>query len=691
MATAAFTACDENGVNKLLGHTFDTPHNVPPFEDIRYRDYVPAIQEALKEVDQTVSLIVSNRSEATFENTIVPFDRRNEHLAVVEGIFFNISETENCDTLTVIAETILPQINDAEAAIYTNKALFSRIKHVYDNRSSLDTVQQRVVDKYYKAFVRNGALLSQADQDRLRELNNKISLLTLQFNNNKLEETNDYKLVIDTVADLSGLPESLVSAAAEAAQKAGLPGKWVFTLHNASIMPFLQYSDRHELRKQIYDAYIARGTRGNAHDNRQIILDIVKLRAQRAAILGYKSHAHYVIEENMAATPEAVDSFLTDLWKSALVKAKSELNEMKNFAWRYDHTTTIESCDWSYWAEKLRKAKYDVEERVLSEYFALENVQQGLFDVVNKLYGLTLKRIDDIPHYNAEDNSVYEVFEADGSYLGLVYFDFHPRSTKSSGAWCTSFRDALDNFDGSRTPAQVSVCYNFTKPTADAPALLTYDEVQTMYHEFGHALHSLFSTGKYRATCGNVPRDYVEMPSQILENWSRDPEVMKSYAKHYKTGEVIPDELIAKLQNVGTFNQGFATVEYIAASLLDLRWHMLTADDNVTSVEDFEKQFVEESGLIAEIEPRYHSTYFSHIFGGGYSAGYYVYMWAELIDADAFSAFKESGDLFNPALTAPFRKYCLSEIGNDDTMTQYVRFRGQRPSINALLARRGLK
>lgn len=688
-ATTLLSSCDETGTNQLLETTFNTPHNVPPFEQIRYRDYVPAIEDELQRVNQTIELICSNRSEATFENTIIPFDRRNLRLDKLQNIFFNLKEVENCDTMSVLAEELLPLLSTASDDIYMNKQLFNRIKHVYDNRAQLDSIQQRVTEKYYKDFVRNGALLTDNDQATLREYNKQIALLTLKFGDNILNETNNYKLIIDSVADLSGLPESIVSTAAQRATNAGLNGKWLFTLHNASIMPFLQYSDNHELRKQIYIAYTNRANNNNAFDNKENLIKIANLRAKRAKLLGYKTHAHYVIENNMAQTPEVVDSFMTDLWKAALRKAKNELFEMKQFAYKYNKTTTIEACDWAYWAEKVRKSKYDIEEKEISEYFVLENVMSGMFDVAEKLYGLTFRKAENMPLYNTSDNVVYEAYEGNDKYVGLIYFDFFPRASKSAGAWCTTFQSALDNFDGTRNEAQVSIVYNFTSPTANAPALLTFDEVQTMFHEFGHALHALFSTGQYVATCGAVPNDYVEMPSQIMENWAAEPEVLKSFARHYRTGDTIPDELIEKLKRASTWNQGFATVEYIATALLDLKWHTITADKLVSDATEFEKEALDAIELIPEIGPRYHSTYLAHSFNGGYDAGYYVYMWAELLDADAFSMFKESGDIFNAELAQKFRKYCLSKIGNDETMKQYVRFRGQKPTAEPLIERRG--
>lgn len=690
-SSALLAACENSDQNILKNKTFDTPYGVVPFDQIKNSDYVPAFEAAIADVDKTIQLIAGNRNEPTFENTIIPFDRREEHLRVLTNLFFNLSETERCDTMVTLAETIMPMLNKASDDVYMNKELFERIKAVYDSRASLDSIQQRVTELYYNDFVRHGALLSEADQATLRDYNNQISLLSLKFGTNMLEETNQsYRLVIDTVADLAGLPENVITAAAERAEKEGLKGKWLFTLHNASLIPFLQYSDRRDLRKAMFDAYCTRANHDDERDNKQNVLQLASLRAKRAKLLGYANHAQYVIAENMAATPEAADSLLQMIWAPALKKAKAELKELKDFAWRYNYTTEIEASDWWYWTEKLRKFKFDLEEKEVSEYFVLENVQKGMFDVANKLYGITFKKVDDVPHYNA-DNVVYEVSEADGTYLGLIYFDWHPRSTKSGGAWCTYYQEPLDNFDGSRTPCIASIVCNFTTPTADTPALLSTDEVQTMFHEFGHSLQFLFTKGQYRRTAGVVPNDYVEMPSQIMEHWALEPEVLRSFAKHYKTGEVIPDKLIEKIERTRTFNQGFATTELTAAALLDLKWHTLSASDNVTDVNEFEAKAMNEIGLINEIRPRYRSTYFAHIFDGGYSADYYVYLWAELLDCDAYSAFKESGDIFNKDLADSFRKNCLSEVGNDTPTNQYLKFRGRKPIVDYLLKNRGLE
>lgn len=689
--TALVCGCSDS--NPLNSHSFDTKHDVPPFNEIYVSHFKPAIVNAINEADQAIQLITSNRNEPTFENTIIPFDRRNEHLDRVCNIFFNLTEAEKTDSIVEAAEEIMPIISAANDDVYMNAELFARIKHVYDNRESanLDSTQRRVVELYYKDFVRSGATLDATKQKELREINQKLSLLSLTFGNNKIAETNNsYSLVIDTISDLAGLPDDIIQSAAEAAEKAGKKGKWLFTLHKASFIPFLMYADNAKLRNEIYTAYSKIANNGGEHDNKNVLLEIVKLRAKKAQILGYKTYAHYAIEENMAATPEAADSLLNLLWQPALKRAQAELSELKTFAYRYNRTTEITAADWWYWSEKLRKQKYGIDETTISEYFVRSNVRDAMFNVANKLYGITLRKADDIPVYDDNDCDVYEVFEANGDYLGLVYFDWFTRATKSSGAWHSVFGSVLENFDGSRTFDQSTIVYNFPHPTADHDALLSWDDVQTMFHEFGHGLHSLFTRGFYRRTAGNVPYDFVEMPSQLLEHWALEPEVIRTYARHYKTGEVMPDETITKLVESATFNQGFAMTELLAAAILDLRWHSLTTADNITNVEEFEQKAMDEIGLIKEILPRYKSTYFSHIFDGGYAAGYYVYVWSSLLDCDAFAAWKESGDIFNQEVSARFRNFCLAYGGEDDPMKQYIRFRGQKPDINYLLTFRGL-
>lgn len=691
MGVALLSGCSSS-VNPLLDKEFDTPFNLPPFEQIQNNNYVPAFEAAIRESNEAIALIVQNSAEPTFENTIVPFDRCGLHLSRVSSIFFNLMETDVTDTMNVMAETILPMLSAHDDDIAFNDGLFKRIKHVYDNRAAagLDSVQMRVLELYYKDFIRGGALLGKAAKDRLREINAKLSLLSHTFGSNLLAETNDsFRLVIDSVADLAGLPDNLVAAAASKAEELGLKGKWVFTLHNASIMPFLQNSERHDLRKSIFEAYCRRGRNGGEHDNRDIVRQIVALRIEKAQLLGYQSYAHYAVEENMAATPEAVDSFLAKVWTPALNKAKDELAAIRKFAYKQAKVLDIEACDWWYWAEKLRKAQYDVDEAELSQYLELNGVRDGMFTTATRLYGVTFSLLKNVPLYNKDDNEVWQVTDSDGQSLGVVYFDWHPRGTKGGGAWCTTFRNPLDNPDGSHTQGQVSVVCNFTKGAQGQPDLLTYDEYLTMFHEFGHALQSLFTKGRYVRTAGNLPGDYVEMPSQINEEWAADSSVIKSFARHYQTGAVIPDAILEKLRRASNFNQGFASTEYLAASLLDMRWHLLTDKDNVPDVDAFEKKVFSEIGLIAEIESRYHTTYFAHIFDGGYAAGYYDYEWSEMLVCDAFAAFKESGDIFNRQLADKFRKFCLGEVGDGDLMSQYVLFRGRRPDMSYLMRHRG--
>ncbi len=693
MATSLSLAACESGVNPLICKQFDTPYNLPPFGQWNYSDFVPAIDVELAKIDECIALITTNRNAPTFENTIMPFDRRNERLNVLESIVLNLRESDACDSINIVAEEILPKLTEADDDVYMNAALFERIKNVYENRheSGLDSAQIRVTELYYRDFVRHGALLNEVDQAKLRDYNQQLSLLSLQFSNNLLAETNDFKLVIDTVLDLKGLPENVVAAAAERAKSQGLEGKWLFTTQKAEMIPFLQYAENQSLRKTLYDAYCARGNNGNANDNKEIVLKMTSIRAKRAALLGYKSHAHYVIEENMAATPEAVDTFLMDLWDSALRKAKQELQELRIYAGRINWANRVEASDWWYWSERLRKAKYDLDENEISAYLSLDNVLSGLFDVANRLYNIKLTKVDDAPLYNASDNVVYRVDDADGQYIGVVYFDFHPRASKGAGAWCTTFQEPIDQADGTRTMPQISIVCNVASPTSDTQSLINFDDAETISHEFGHALHTLFTRGKYRRTAGVVPRDYVEMPSQFMEHWVKEPDVLRSFARHFQTGEVMPDALVERIQNAATFNQGFMTVEYLAAAILDLKWHMISADENITDVDEFERKVLDEIGLIPEIAPRYRTTYFAHSFNFDYSAAYYVYVWSELLDCDAYSVFKTSGDIFSAEIAARFRQECLAEAGNSDPMTQYVKFRGQRPNIDWLLLQRGLK
>ena len=691
-AAIALAACDEkkSDVNPFSSE-FSTPFQVPPFDKIDTSHYLPAFIEGIKQHDAEIALIADDNSPATFENTILPFDKSGKMLKRVSKVFYNIVEAHSNEHLQAIAEKVSPMVSKHNDDIAMNAKLFSRIKTVYENRntSNLDQQQIRVVEKYYRDFERQGANLSKDDQDKLRKINEDLSMLNLKFGDNLLAETNkNFKLLIENKSDLEGLPDDAVSAAAEAAEKDGQKGKWVFTLAKPSLIPFLQYAKNRELREKIYRGYFMRGNNNNANDNKKILADIVKLRAEKARLLGFENIASYIIDDNMAKTPAAVDAFLSKLMTAALPVAKAELVEMQKIADSEGAGFKLQSWDWWYYAEKLRKQKYDLDENELKPYFSLENVRNGMFTVAQKLYGITFTKVTNLPVYQ-KDVETFEVKEADGSHLGILYLDYYPRAEKRGGAWCTDFQSAgWEN--GKKIDPVISVVCNFTPPTGDLPALLNWDETSTLFHEFGHALHGLFTSGKYNRTAGNVPQDYVELPSQVMENWAGEPEVLKMYAKHYKTGEIIPDVLINKIVKSGLFNQGFVTVEYLAASILDLDYHKL-AEPAVVDVEKFEKDAMAKVGLIEEIIPRYRSTYFAHIFSGGYAAGYYVYMWAAVLDADAFDYFKQSGDIFNQDLAAKFRKHCLSECGDDEGMTQYKKFRGQEPSLDPLLVRRGLK
>ena len=630
-----------------------------------------------------------NSETPTFENTIWAYDKSGEQLGKVGGVFFNMMECMSDDELLQIAEEVMPMMSAHGDDIAMNPVLFEKIKYVYDHRAemNLDDQQNRVVEKYYNDFIRRGANLNEEDQAKLREINERLSILSLQFGNNLLKENSNFKLVIDNEKDLAGLPQSSIDAAAEQAKKDGMEGIWAFTLSKPSLIPFLTYSDNSMLRDEIYNAYYNRCDNNNEYDNKAIIKEMLALRLQKAQLFGFDNYANYVLDVNMAKDDKTVDKFLNGIFNSANELAKKELCEMQELA-----PAKIQRSDWWYYAEQLRKAKYDFDENQIRPYLSLDNVRNGMFMAANKLYGVTFEKRNDIPVY-FEGVETYEVKDFDGSTLGLLYLDFYPRESKSSGAWCTSFREGGYDINGVWHPALIQLVMNFTPASGDAPALLDWDETETMWHEFGHSLHSFFSKGRYSRTCGNVPHDYVELPSQIMENWAAEPEVIRMYAKHYKTGEVMPDSLIEKLENSALFNQGFNTTELIAASILDMKYHELT-DINVINnldVDEFERQQMNAIGLIREIQPRYRSTNFSHVFSGGYSAGYYAYTWAEVLDKDAFNFFKESGDLFNPELAKSFRINCLQECGNDEGMVQYKKFRGQEPSIEPYLKARGLK
>ena len=670
---------------------YQTPFKVVPFDLVKTEHYMPAFEAGMKEQLEEIDAIVNNPETPTFQNTILPFDKSGETLDRVSNVFFNILECNSDDELLALAEQVMPMLSKHGDAISMNPKLFERIDYVYQHRDEmgLDDQQIRVVEKYHQDFVRSGAALDDEKKAELSQINEQLSTLSLQFGNNLLKENSGYKLVIENEADLAGLPQGSIDAAAQQAKADGMEGKWVFTLSKPSLIPFLQYADNRDLRQQMYTAYYNRGDNGNEYDNKELIKQMLQLRQQKARLLGYDNHANFVLAINMAHDAATVDKFLEDIFNPAQQLAKRELAEMQAIADKEGAGFKLQGWDWWYYAEKLRKEKYDFDENQIKPFLTVDNVRNGMFEAANKLYGVTFTLNNNLPVYYPGVET-YEVKEANGDFLGILYLDYYPRASKSGGAWCTSFREAGHDINGNKVYPLVSLVMNFTPPTESTPALLTWDETETMWHEFGHSLHAFFSDGLYSRTCGNVPHDFVELPSQIMENWVAEPEVIRMYAKHYQTGEVMPDSLIQKIENSALFNQGFMTTELIAASILDMKFHELTNIENL-DVDAFEKQQMDAIHLMPEILPRYRATNFSHIFNGGYSAGYYGYTWAEVLDKDAFNYFKTSGNLFNPEIAAAFRQHCLQDGGNDEGMVQYRKFRGQDPDNEPYLRARGLK
>ncbi|HOL71899.1 MAG TPA: M3 family metallopeptidase [Bryobacteraceae bacterium] len=676
-----------NAQSNPLLREWNTPFGVPPFNEIADEHFLPALKAGIDEQRREVQAISANPEPPTFANTIEALDASGELLDKVYAVFSNLTSAETNDRLQEVARQVAPMRAALQDDILLDQRLFARVKAVWEKRDelNLNAEQRKLLEETYKDFVRGGANLSEDHKKRFREINAELSVLSVRFGDNLLKETNAYQLVIEDKADLAGLPEAIVSAAAEAARAAGQPGKWVFTLHAPSIWPFLSYAENRELRRQIFTAYIKRGDNGNEYDNKQILARIAALRAERAKLLGYPTYAHYALEERMAKEPAQVYGLLNQLWEPALKVARREAAELQKLIDEQGGNHKLEPWDWRYYAERIKQARYKLDEDQLREYFPLDNVLKGAFYVANRLYGLTFTERMDIPKYHPEVRT-FEVKDVDGSHLGLFFTDYHPRPGKRGGAWSSRYRGQYHKDGKDVRPIVVNVC-NFTRPSAGRPALLNQEEVETLFHEFGHALHSLLSRIHYRSL-STVPRDFVELPSQIMENWAFEPEVLKVYARHYKTGEVIPQDLVKKIQDSKKFNQGFATVEYLAASLLDMDWHTITGE--APDAAAFEKASLEKMRMMPEIVVRYRSPYFQHIFSGGYAAGYYSYIWSEVLDSDAFQAFKEKG-LFDKATAAAFRKEILERGGTGDAMEMYKRFRGRAPSVEPLLERRGLK
>ena len=689
-----FISCNRNNNEKQMNDNpllteWNTPYGVPPFNLIKTEHYLPAYNEAMKMHNAEIEAIVNSKEEPDFNNTIAALDYSGELLIRVDNVFENVNEANTNPEMQKIAKEVAPLLSAHYDNIWLNDKLFARVKAVNDIKEALNltTEQQMLLKKVYDNFVRGGANLPADQKAEFRKINEQLSLLSINFGENLLAETNDFTLVIEDEKDLSGLPESVKATAAETAKEQGLEGKWVFTLQKPSLIPFITYAENRENREYLFKGYIERGNNNNEHDNKAIVSEIVNLRLRRANMLGYDTHADYVLDNNMAKTPDKVYGLIESLMDAGLVVAKQEVKDLQALIDKEGENFKLEPWDWWYYTEKLKKEKYAFDDETLRPYFVLENVQKGLFTVANKLYGLQLTERTDLPVYHP-DVKVYEVKEADGSVIGILYMDFFPRESKRGGAWMTSFRKQYKK-DGENVIPVIQTVFNFTKPTGDKPSLLSFDEASTMFHEFGHGLHGLLSNCTYISLSGTaVPRDFVELPSQIMENWAAEPEVLKMYALNYKTGEPIPDELIEKMKNAGHFNQGFITVEFMSAALLDMDWHTITEQKNY-DVTEFENASLEKMHMIPEIVVRYRSTYFAHIFSGGYSSGYYSYAWAEVLDADAFEAFKENG-IFDQATARAFRENILSMGGTDDPMKLYVQFRGREPKTEAMLKRKGL-
>lgn len=687
LAAALFAGCKQKPAVDSSNPFFTewtTPFGVPPFEKIMARHYVPAFEQGMKEGRADIQKLLKNKEKPTFENTIVAFDRAGELLSKVSAVFFAQSSANTSDSLQKIEMDMSPVLSAYRDEIMLNPDLFAKVKSVYDNQAefNLNPEQKFLLENLYMGFVRNGANLSKQDQDTLKSMNQKLSVLSVKFSQDVLAETNNYKLYVDKEG-LAGLPESIVASAAETAKSSGQEGKWAFTTQRPSIFPFMTYSTNRQLRNEIYKAYTNRANNGNEYDNNKVLAQIVKIRAERAKLLGYKSHSALTLEPRMAKNPENVFSLLNTLWEKAIPIAKDEVAEMQKIIDREGGKFKLEASDWWYYAEKLRKEKYDLNDAELRPYFKLDNVREGLFSVANKLFGITFSPIAGcpLPH---PDAMAFEVKDNDGSHLGVLYMDFYPRDSKQQGAWCGGYR-SYHVVDNKGVTPVVTTVFNFTRPNGDQPALLSVEETSTMYHEFGHALDALFNKSTYNGT--NIAWDFVELPSQLMEHWCMQPEVLNMYAKHYQTNEPIPAKLVEKIEKSGYFNQGFETVEYLAAALLDMKYHTLEAPAEV-DVQSFEKDYLNSIGLIPEIVARYRSTYFLHI-AGGYDSGYYSYIWAAVLDNDAFEAFREKG-IFDKATAESYRKNILEKNGTMDAMQMFVNFRGRQPVIEPLLKDRGL-
>ena len=691
LAALGLSACQQKETNPLLAD-WNAPFGVPPFEQIKVEHYMPAIEEGMRQQKAEIDAIVNNTAAPDFENTILAYDNSGKLLSRIMPVFSGINGANTTPDMQKIERELSPKMTAHYDDIRLNEGLFNRVKAVYEQREQLglDALQLRLVEEMYKGFVRSGANLDPAKKEELRRLNTEIANLQTTFGQNMLAETAAYQLIIDKEADLAGLPETVIATAAGRATKAGMEGKWLFGLDNPSVMPFLQYADNRDFRRQIQQAYLNRANNGNANDSKEIVRQLVTLRLQKAQLMGYPDFAAMVLEDRMSKNSANVYDLLDKLWTPTMKVAKQEAAELQKMMNAGGVAGTLEASDWSYYSEKVKNAKYALDEEMLRPYFKLENVRDGIFYVCNRLYGITFTPVNNMA--TPTDEAVaFECKDADGSHLGILFLDMFSRpGAKRGGAWCGRYRSqSYEN--GQRVAPLVTIVCNFTRPVGDKPALLSSDEANTFFHEFGHALHGLLSNVHYRGLLG-TPRDFVELPSQIMEHWCFEPEVLKHYAKHYETGEIIPDALIAKMDKAGKYGEGFKTAEYLAASYLDMDYHTLTAIPAQLNPTQFEiDQLNKKRGLMTQIPPRYRSTYFSHTMGGGYTAGYYSYIWAEVLDCDAYQAFVETGDIFNPTVAGKFRKDILERGGEEDAMQLYLKFRGKAPVIEPLLKNRGLK
>lgn len=690
MGMAALTSCGNKEEQNPFLTDYTTPYEIPPFEQIKPEHYLPALRAGIEQHNAQIDSILNCTEEPTFENTILAFEESGEILTKVEMVFFALSESDSSDELVKVAEEFEPLVSQHNDEVAMNPRLFERIKYLYDRIDSLDLniAQKRAVKDYYKSFTRNGALLSDADKEKLKALNTELTTLYQQFNKNLLNATNAFQIVVENADELSGLPQSNIDVAAEEAKNAGLEGKWLFTLHAPSRLPLLQYADNRDLRQKMYEGYTTLASSGE-YDNAPVINKILKVRAQKAALLGFENYGSYMTDNVMAGSIENAENLLMKIWKPAIAKVAEEVTEMQAIVDEEGGDFKIAPWDYYYYAEKVRQKKYELEESKVREYFPLDSVRKGIFTMAERLYGVTFTEMPDAPKYHPEV-VVYDVKDLEGNHVAVFMTDYFPRASKRQGAWMSEFKGSYVDRDGKASRPIIYNVGNFSKPVGDTPSLLTLDEVETMFHEFGHGLHGMLSKAVLRSQAGtNVDRDFVELPSQIHEHWALEPELLKVYAHHYKTGEVIPDEMVEKLIAAANHNQGFATTELVGAALLDLQYGKLNLTEDIDVV-GFEKQVAENLKMPAEVQFRYRSPYFKHIFGSdGYASGYYTYLWAEVLDSDGFELFKEKG-VFDAETAKSFKENILEMGGSEDPMTLFVRFRGHEPQPEALLRGRGL-